>query len=71
MRAVSMVLLVSMVGCADTTGPAIEEECRSAGPIQNVDVNGVKVDSSLVLEYRLCPVRETYQLPLEAWHEGR
>ena len=60
-----------VLGCGDTTGPVIEEECTSAGPIQNVDVNSVKVDSSLVVEYTLCPVRETYQLPLEAPHEGQ
>ncbi len=71
MRTMAMILLLSAVGCGSTTAPVIEEECRSGGPIGNMEVNGAKVDSSLVLEYTLCPVRETHQLPLEAPHEGQ
>ena len=56
MRTVAMILLLSAVGCGSTTAPVIEGECRLGGPIGNMEVNGAKVDSSLVLEYTLCPV---------------
>ena len=71
MRALALVLSVAIVGCGDATAPVVEDECRSAGEVESMSVNGVKVDSSLVLEYTFCPVRETYQLPLETPHEGQ
>ena len=70
MRAMVLGLVLLLVGCGDATGPAIEEECRPAGRVQEIWVDGVKVDSLSVEEYTLCLVRETYQLPLEAPHEG-
>ena len=52
-----------VLGCADTTGPAVEDECRSAGEIASVRVKGVEVDTHLIDLYQLYIERRTYQLP--------